>query len=146
VDTVFLIDVIEHLDKADALKLLKTTEVIARKQLVVFTPIGFMPQRNPDGKDAWGLDGGMWQEHESAWSPADFSDSWDIYASKVFHTADHTGKPFDEPFGAFVAIKCINADTLSSHYLLRVKLSLAGYLNVFLNCFHRAGNKLRKQS
>ena len=96
-----------------------------------------MPQQHPDGKDAWGLDGGMWQEHKSGWSPEDFDDSWDIYASKVFHTADHEGKPFDEPFGAFVAVKTFSRDTASSYYLRTVKVRLVGYLNALFNAFRR---------
>ncbi len=105
VDSVFLIDVVEHLVKEEAVKLLKLTENIARRQIAVFTPLGFLPQEHPDGKDAWGLNGGVWQEHKSGWYPDDFDDSWDIYASKVFHTADNMGRPFETPFGAIWAIK-----------------------------------------
>ena len=52
VDTVFLVDVIEHLEKAEGQRLLAATEAIARSQVVVFTPLGFMPQHHGDGKDA----------------------------------------------------------------------------------------------
>ncbi|HBG06064.1 MAG: hypothetical protein A2075_04250 [Geobacteraceae bacterium GWC2_58_44] len=105
VDTVFLVDVIEHLEKSEALDLLRRTEALARKQVVLFTPLGFLPQEDLDGKDAWGLDGGAWQEHKSGWSPEDFDASWRIYASKVFHTADCFGRAFETPYGAMWAIK-----------------------------------------
>jgi len=107
VDTVFLLDVIEHLDKEEASCLLKATEAIAREQVVIFTPLGFLPQRHPDGKDAWGFDGGQWQEHKSGWQPEDFDDSYQIYASEVVHYVDNVGREFDKPFGAFYAIKDI---------------------------------------
>ncbi len=107
VDSVFLVDVIEHLEKAEALRLLKATEALAREQIAVFTPLGFLPQRHSDGKDAWGLDGGDWQEHKSGWEPEDFDDSWDIYAAKVFHTEDGQGRVFEKPYGALWAIKSI---------------------------------------
>ena len=111
VDTVFLLDVIEHVEKELGKKLLKASETIARRQIVVFTPLGFVPQNSPDGKDAWGLDGGKWQEHKSGWLPEDFDDSWDIYAAKIFHTEDHTGRKYDRPHGAFWAIRNIEKDT-----------------------------------
>lgn len=105
VDSVFLVDVIEHLEKEEAVALLKKTEQIARKQVALFTPLGFMPQSHPDGKDAWGLGGGVWQEHKSGWQPEDFDASWDIYAAKEFHAADSLGRKLDTPYGALWAIK-----------------------------------------
>lgn len=105
VDTVFLIDIVEHLVKDEALKLMGPTVEIARRQVVVFTPIGFLPQKHPDMKDAWGLDGGAWQEHKSGWQPEDFDDTWDIYATKAFHHADNMGRHFEKPYGALWAIK-----------------------------------------
>jgi glycosyltransferase involved in cell wall biosynthesis/GT2 family glycosyltransferase len=111
VDTVFLLDVIEHVEKEEGKKLLRATEAIARRQVVVFTPLGFFPQYSPDGKDAWGLDGGKWQEHKSGWRPEDFDDSWDIYAAEVFHTQDHTEKKYESPCGAFWAVKNIKGYT-----------------------------------
>jgi len=105
VDTVFLDDVIEHLEKDQALKLLKKTEQIARSQIVVITPLGFLPQEHPDGKDAWGLNGGAWQEHKSGWQPEDFDDTWDIFVAQNYHFFDNMGKPFEKPFGAMWAIK-----------------------------------------
>lgn len=104
VDTVFLVDVIEHLDKEEARELLQATVRLARRQIAVFTPLGFIPQSHRDGKDAWGLDGGAWQEHKSGWSPEDFDDGWEIFLADPFHLADNMGNPLAEPFGAFWAI------------------------------------------
>jgi hypothetical protein len=105
VDSVFLVDVIEHLEKKEALELVRATERLCRRQLVVFTPLGFMPQHHPDGKDAWGLDGGRWQEHKSGWQPEDFDASWRIFAARSYHEADNLGRRFDTPYGAMWAIK-----------------------------------------
>jgi hypothetical protein len=53
VDAVYLIDVIEHLPKEEGEKLLKITEQVVRKQIVIFTPLGFVKQEILDGgKDA----------------------------------------------------------------------------------------------
>lgn len=106
VDTVFIIDVVEHLEKAEGEKLLKDTLRVAKRQVVVFTPLGFLKQYlHPDGKDAWGLDGADWQEHKSGWMPADFDSSWEILVCKDYHVNDNLGNPYEVPAGAFWAIK-----------------------------------------
>lgn len=135
VDSVFLIDVIEHVEKEVALKLLRATEVVARRQIVIFTPLGFMPQHHRDGKDAWGFDGGAWQEHRSGWVPEEFDNSWEIHASKAFHTVDNMGKKLEAAYGAFWALKTF--DNLSSEdrketekrRLLHTLLSTVGGFN-----------------
>jgi hypothetical protein len=109
VDTVFLVDVIEHLSKDEGAALLRVTETIARRQVLIFTPLGYLPQTHPDGKDAWGFNGGSWQEHKSGWAPDDFDDSWEIFAAREYHTHDNLGKKFDRPYGAFWAIKRIRS-------------------------------------
>ncbi len=104
VDTVFLVDVIEHLDKEEGARLLKATQDIVRGQIVLFTPLGFMPQVHADGKDAWKLDGGAWQEHKSGWLSEDFDENWKLFVCKDFHKTDSMGNSLDRPFGAFWAI------------------------------------------
>jgi hypothetical protein len=125
VDCVYLIDVIEHLVKEDALRLLKETEKICKQQIVIFTPLGFLPQNHPDGIDAWGLHGGHMQEHKSGWVPDDFNDNWDIYYSEVFHEYNNLGNKFETPYGALFAIKNFDdnlayneKETHNIHYLI----------------------------
>lgn len=110
VDSVFLLDVIEHLEKKKGQRLLNATEKLAREQVVIFTPLGFVPQEHKDGQDAWGLTGGKWQKHKSGWKPDDFDDSWDIYVAKKYHFEDNLGKKYPKPYGAFFAIKNIARD------------------------------------
>lgn len=107
VDTVFLLDVIEHLDKETGKELLKKTEAICRKQIVLFTPLGFIEQNHPDGKDAWGYDGGKWREHKSGWLPEDFDNTWEFLICKNFHTHDNLGNSYDDHKGAMWAFKDI---------------------------------------
>jgi hypothetical protein len=126
VDTVFLLDVIEHLDKKTGERLLKLTEKIARRQIVIFTPLGFVEQKKlHDGKDAWGLNGAEWQEHKSGWLPEDFDESWEIIACKDFHLNNNIGEKLDEPFGAFWAIKNISNSGSSLYTLLNQHDDLA---------------------
>ena len=135
VDSVFLIDVIEHLEKEAALELLKATEALARRQIVLFTPLGFMPQHHPDGKDAWGLEGGKWQEHKSGWQPEDFDASWDVYAAKDYHSTDNMGVELDKPFGAMWAIKNNTQEikpesVYMKRYLLDITQNLVSYARI----------------
>ena len=108
VDTVFALDVIEHLTKPEGHRLLTEANRIARSQIVLFTPLGFVLQETQHGgKDAWGMDGAEWQAHCSGWTPEDFDDSWDVYASRDFHRTNNLGQPLREPFGAIFAIRNI---------------------------------------
>jgi GT2 family glycosyltransferase/glycosyltransferase involved in cell wall biosynthesis len=104
IETIFLLDVIEHLEKEIALKLLEETKRIITKQIIVFTPLGFIEQKHEDDKDAWGLDGGKWQEHKSGWLPEDFGEGWEFYVCEDFHSHDNLGNKYDNPKGAFFAI------------------------------------------
>ena len=93
-EVILFIDVIEHMTKKDGIKCLKMAEEIATKQVVVFTPLGFMKQE-PEGDepDPWGYDGWEWQRHRSGWTPEDFQ-GWEISVDKRFH----------EDHGAFAAV------------------------------------------
>lgn len=114
VDTVYLIDVIEHLPKAEGEELLRRTEKIAKQQIVIFTPLDYIEQKtSPDNKDAWGLDGASWQEHKSVWKPEDFrGKEWFFVVCDDFHEYNNIGEKLEKPVGAFWAIKnvCGNND------------------------------------
>lgn len=64
VDIIWLLDVIEHVEKSEALKLLETIEKIAKKQIIIFAPSGEMPQEERDGN--------VYQRHISTWSIREF--------------------------------------------------------------------------
>lgn len=110
VDTVFLVDVVEHVEKKEAVSLLGQTARIARRQIALFTPLGFYPQDPAGGPDAWGLNGGKWQEHRSGWSPEDFDESWEVYATREYHTNDPQGNPLEKPFGAMWALRTVASE------------------------------------
>lgn len=111
VDTVFLLDVIEHLDRRSGERTLAECVRVAREQVVVFTPLGFMPQEEAPGLDGWGLHGTRWQAHRSGWEPVDFSGAgWRVIACRDFHLVNGQGRPFEPPFGAFWAIHDVCRD------------------------------------
>jgi len=106
VDSVMLLDFIEHLPKETGSSVIAEAERIAREQIVVFTPLGFMEQHIEDGeKDAWGLSGGHLQEHLSGWTPDDFGSDWDFYICEQFHTLDWQQQPLSTPHAAFYAVR-----------------------------------------
>lgn len=61
-DACVALDLVEHLVKADGIKLIRDMERLARKRILVFTPNGFLPQISPEGE---------LQEHLSGWVPAE---------------------------------------------------------------------------
>ena len=106
VDSVFLLDVIEHLEKEVGRQVIIESERVAREQIVIFTPLGFMPQHVESNQaDGWGLSGSTVQEHRSGWEPEDFSASWSFYISEHFHGFDFKGERLSKPFGAFFAVR-----------------------------------------
>ena len=65
VDVVLLIDVLEHFPRRAALRLLARLEGLARRGIVVFSPIGDVGQDELDGNDL--------QRHRSMWRPEDWA-------------------------------------------------------------------------
>jgi hypothetical protein len=92
IHTVTLMDVVEHLEKAEAQHLLKETQKHV-KQIVVFTPLGFMEQED-----------GTWNSHRSGWMPEDFGEGWTVQVFPHFHWCDFKGRVFPEPKGAILAV------------------------------------------
>ncbi len=106
VDSIFLLDVIEHITKEIGLAVVAECERVAREQIVIFTPLGFMPQHMEDGqKDGWGLSGASVQEHLSGWTPDDFGSEWTHYICPDFHQHDFKSDTLQDAFGAFFAIR-----------------------------------------
>lgn len=58
-DTVVALDLIEHLRKEDGLRMMRSTEAIASRKIIFFTPNGFLPQHSYENNDL--------QEHLSGW-------------------------------------------------------------------------------
>lgn len=63
-DCIILMDVIEHFEKEDFLKLLPKLEKISKK-IIIMTPNGFVPQEEYDGNE--------YQIHKSGWTVEDMS-------------------------------------------------------------------------
>lgn len=73
IDSIYLLDVIEHMEKPDGQTVIDLSKRVAQKQIIVFTPMGFEEQ----SEDAWKMGGKYWQTHRSGWTPEDFP-GWEI--------------------------------------------------------------------
>ena len=115
VDSIFLLDVIEHLEKEVGRQVIIESERVAREQIVIFTPLGFMPQHMESSQaDGWGLGGSTVQEHRSGWEPEDFSAAWSFYICKDFHSVDFKGERLEQTYGAFYAVRNFEAKVIST--------------------------------
>lgn len=79
IDSVVMLDVIEHMTRDEGIEAIRIARTIARRQVIVFTPLGFLPQSG----DAWGMHGDYWQAHRSGWTPADFA-GWRTISDSAF--------------------------------------------------------------
>ena len=73
-DAIYLLDVIEHMEREEGEQVIELCLERATQQIVVFTPYGFMEQ----DEDGWDLGGDYWQTHRSGWTPHDFP-FWHCY-------------------------------------------------------------------
>lgn len=62
-DIVLCMEVLEHLDKEEGTLLLQSLEEIARRQVIVTTPVGLYKQDT--------FDGNPYQKHKAIWSPTE---------------------------------------------------------------------------
>lgn len=124
-DSIFLLDVIEHLPKEVGLEMIREMERVAAVQIVIFTPLGFIPQEcAEEGHDGWGLSGTAVQRHQSGWGPEDFPADWQHHVCRDFHRYNWKGEP-TPPFGAFFAIKTkLHDATISSPLTDRQKAAV----------------------
>ncbi|MDR3539835.1 MAG: class I SAM-dependent methyltransferase [Desulfosporosinus sp.] len=95
IDSVTLIDVIEHFEKEVAANVLRQVEEIAAKRVIIFTPRGFFNQKEVDH---YGLGGESYQRHRSGWDVEDFQKlGYNIVIFSKFH--DQTNSAFVEAYG-----------------------------------------------
>lgn len=111
VDSIFALDVIEHMEKEEGIAFLKDTERLARRQILIHTPLGFYPQSYDDNHntDRYGMQGGYWQTHRSGWLPGDFGTDWELVCCERYHLVDENNYPLATPFGAIWAFRNFEA-------------------------------------
>jgi len=92
VDVVFLIEVLEHFSRKDALKLLGRLEKICRKGIMIFSPLGEI-HREPKDQNAL-------QRYRSSWTREDFAKlGYDVDVYQGFY------RGFEPPLDAAWAVK-----------------------------------------
>lgn len=135
VDTVFALDFIEHLEKADGIRMLREAERVARCQVIVYTPLGFFPQSydDPHKPDRWGMDGGKWQTHRSGWDPEDFGEQWEFVICNDYILLDEDNQTMDQPMAAFWAIRTLGPPR-EQQYLVMQDSSVWAHFKKTLEC------------
>lgn len=149
VDSIFLLDVIEHLEKEVGAQVIEECIRIARQQIVVFTPLGFFPQHMNTGElDSWGLHGNTYQEHRSGWEPKDFTGpSWSFYICENHHHFNHKNQPLAEPQGAFYAVCNLEVkEIVAPQQMSDIRLPLPSELEVIKLKQELAGLKQKFES
>ncbi|MEM7031275.1 MAG: class I SAM-dependent methyltransferase [Chloroflexota bacterium] len=105
-DLVLILDIVEHLEKEDALKLMDMAETIAKVAVIVETPRGFIPQNI----DIWGWGGHTYQTHRSGWEPEDFTERGYQIVLRDYRMSDvqrHTDQAVNPDIQMIDAIKHI---------------------------------------
>lgn len=129
-DVIMLIDVLEHFEKKDGMKVLEAIEKMATKRILIFMPIGDHTLEANDGRVA--EEKNHWQKHLSQWEVEEWRDlGYDVELLKGFH---HSGKldaawiikDFDN--GKNFMKKCDECDQTfkSSYFLGRHKVTHGG--------------------
>lgn len=97
VDVVSIIDGIEHLPKREGYRLLKHAKRVARRQVLVFTPEGYLKN---EPHNAWGIEGAdHLQQHQSGWLIKDFEKRGFVLVDQKPGISQH-----DEPYRALMLI------------------------------------------
>jgi SAM-dependent methyltransferase len=99
-DAVIAMDVIEHLPKDDGLRMMQGMEKIARRKVVLFTPSGFLPQRQLEAADL--------QAHLSGWEAAEMQGYgyhvMGMLGPKKLRGEFHVLKGRPKPFWALISL------------------------------------------
>lgn len=105
-DLVIAIDIIEHIEKDEALEMIKQCEKIARKAVILETPNGQVEQN----LDITGHGGHEWQTHRCFWTEQELKDLGYQTVVRDYTMADikrHTEKDVDPNIQLVDAIKFI---------------------------------------
>lgn len=93
VDVISILDGIEHLSKDKGLEVIEHMKRVARKEILLFTPDGYL--RN-EPHNAWGIEGAdEHQTHKSGWTASELKDLGFEILQTFENTSQH-GEKFTE--------------------------------------------------
>lgn len=105
-DLVIACDIIEHLEKAEALEMIKQCEQIARVAVILETPNGYIPQN----LDILGYGGHEWQTHKCGWDVKELEDLGYTVKLRSYEMANvqrHTTQTVDTNIQLIEAMKYV---------------------------------------
>ena len=84
-DVVMCLELLEHLDKEEGLKLIRDAEEIARRKVIIATPFGFLdtdPRSNRSRQDELN----PYQDHRGGWQPDELKAlGYKVYCNNYLH-------------------------------------------------------------
>lgn len=97
VDVVLMFEVIEHMAKHEAIKAIESVEHIAKRYILISSPIGYFPQSE--------LYGNPWEKHESGFMPDELRTLGFKVRGVGFRTISRTrnGAPISSPFKVMIS-------------------------------------------
>lgn len=99
VDVISILDGIEHLTHEKGLEVIDNMKRVARKEILLFTPDGYLKN---EPHNAWGIEGAdEHQTHKSGWAALELKDlGFEII--ETFDNVSQHGEPFTELMARFV--------------------------------------------
>ena len=90
-DVVSFLDGLEHITKEEGLLVLEHCKRICRKEVIVFTQIGYLKN---EPHNAWGIEGGdEYQKHRSGWEVSELADKGYTLIDSAKDISQH-GEPY----------------------------------------------------
>lgn len=105
-DIVIALDIVEHLEKEESLKMMAYCEQIARKAVIIETPEGYVPQN----MDIQGHGADEWQTHRCGWEVEEFENMGYKVVVRDYEMQDvqrHTEVEVDPHISLIDAIKYV---------------------------------------
>lgn len=99
VDVISILDGIEHLEHGKGLEVIENMKRVARKEILLFTPDGYLKN---EPHNAWGIEGAdEHQTHKSGWSALELKDlGFEII--QTFENVSQHGEKFTEIMARYV--------------------------------------------
>ena len=88
-DVVLCSEVLEHVDKAEGMKLLENLEAIALKKVILSTPVGLLAT-DPETNRAQEDESNLYQEHKTGWTAGELRDlGYKVYSPYFLHKIEN---------------------------------------------------------
>ena len=85
IDVILIIDVIEHIEKINGLKIIDESKRVTRRSIILFTPLWWEEDPGRHREDLWSF-ANPYKYHKSLWSKEDFTDWNSVDIREKYYT------------------------------------------------------------